>query len=165
MRMNTPHELRAAGLELALTHFAQNRFALDLYAEDMHLQREHIDVIALRGDAHTRNSMTAHATHEGWYALHVPVGAGEMTVGLALGAAYRSLQIDSVSRIPLAKLHAESGEKAQDASDCVQLDGITLLEGGVALCEREDALLLIHPAREKHAPAVCRVVFRPLARR
>lgn len=166
MRMNTPHELRAAGLELALTHFAYNRFALDLYADDMRLQRESVPVLALRGDEHSRNDVQAQATFEGWFAMHVPMGSGDVTVALALGEKYRSLQIDSVSVIALAQLHSQSGEKTEDASDRVQLDGISLLEGGVALCEHKNALLVIHPpAAAPLRPMVYRVVFRPLARR
>lgn len=166
MRMNTPHELRAAGLELALTHFAYNRFALDLYADDMRLQRESVAVIALRGDEHSRNDVQAQATFEGWFALHVPMGGGDVTLALALGERYRSLQIESVSVIALTRLHSQSGEMAEDASDRVQLDGISLHEGGVALCEHENALLVIHPpAAAPLRPMVYRIVFRPLARR
>ncbi len=166
MRMNTPHELRAAGLELALTHFAYNRFALDLYADDMRLQRESVAVIALRGNAHSRYSLQAQATFEGWFALHVPLGSGDVTIALALGERFRSLQIDSISTIPLAQLHSQTGETSEDASDRVQLDGIALHDGGVALCEHENALLVIHPpAVAPVRPVVYRVVFRPLARR
>ncbi len=166
MRTNIPHELRAAGLELSLVNFAQNRFALDIYAADWRLQQETIQVIVQRGDNFTRHSLQANATFEGWFALNVPAGQNDMTVALALGASYRSLQIESVSRIPLARLHAESGEQAEDASARVELDGMTLLDGGLALCEREDALLVIHPdPRARPCQSVYRIVFRPLARR
>lgn len=149
---------------MALTHFAQNRFALDLNAEDLRLRRETIPVVALRETQHTRQIIEAHATFEGWFVLQVPAGSGDLTVALALGANYRSLQINSVSRVPLARLHSDVGKQAEDASDQVQLDGITLLDGGVALCERDDALLTIHPTPQAR-PTICRVVFRPLARR
>lgn len=166
MRMNTPHELRSAGLELALTHFAYNRFGLELYAEDMRLQHESVQVIVLRGDAHMRNNLQAQATFEGWYALHVPLGTGEVTIALALGEKYRSLQIDSVTSIPLAQLHSKFGETIEDVSDRIQLDGIALHDGGLALCEHEHALLIINPpAVAPVRPSVYRVVFRPLARR
>ena len=59
MRINTPHELRSAGLELAITHFAQSRFALELHAKDLRLHHESIPVIALRGDAHTKSTLRA----------------------------------------------------------------------------------------------------------
>lgn len=166
MRMNTPHELRASGLELALTHLAQNRFALDLHAEDLRLQHESIPVIVLRGEAHTRSNQFAHATHEGWFALHVPAGTGDMTIALALGEVYRSVQIDSVRRLALAQLHAQSGEQSEDASHQVELDGINLQYGGVALCEHKNALLVIHPLPQAATkPFLYRIVLRPLARR
>lgn len=96
----------------------------------------------------------------------MPVGIGDMTSALALGETYRIVQIDSVSRIPLAKLHSQAREQTEDASAQVQLDGINLLDGGVAVCERANSLLVIHPNGQPAAkPFLYRVVLRPLARR
>ena len=59
-----------------------------------------------------------------------------------------------------------NAKRAEDASARVELDGMTLLDGGLALCEREDALLVIHPdPRARPCQSVYRIVFRPLARR
>ena len=135
----------------------------------MSLRREPVAVMLARGAETTMQTIEALSTHDGFYALTVPVGARALHVGVMFGQRYRWIQLESAQLIKLRALYsAEESEHTTDLAHAVHAEGIAERGPGVLECVNEGAFLFVMPPA---APAndqeqyVVRVVFRPLATR
>jgi FMN phosphatase YigB (HAD superfamily) len=167
LRTNYPVELRSAGIELTTTLLTLNRYGLAIVPSDASLRREPVTALIVRGNDATTANLEAHATHDGYFALLVPVGACDLNLGILFGR-YEWVQIDSIELIQSTSLHQDDeSEKAEDARSSAKFDAMVERAPGVFECLSDAAFMLLEP-RTRHAEAhtyVCRIVFRPIARR
>lgn len=167
MRLLRPAELHAAGIELSTTLLALHRFGLELGVRDSTVRREPVRVILMRDDDVVQDRLEALHTHDGWFSLHVPLGAGGMHAGVAFGERLRFVQIHSVATIPVDELYGdrESGHTV-DIRDRVVFDGMHERGDGLYECADSASLMMVPPSV---APGgrrlVARVVFRPIVAR
>ncbi|MSP25669.1 MAG: hypothetical protein EXR75_10995 [Myxococcales bacterium] len=166
LRMNYPAELRHAGLEFSLALLSQHRYGLDFTQSDLAMRREVVPILLDRAGASTATELAAKSTYDGYFALHVPVGACDYHVGVVFGARYSLVQIDCVQLIPTSALFTDHEHTStEDLAATVVLDGMQQLEPGVFTCPTATSALLVRPktAATKPARYVIRIVFRPLA--
>jgi FMN phosphatase YigB (HAD superfamily) len=168
-RTNAPVELRHAGAELSLALLMQHRYSLEFAQADANLRRERLRLLVVLGSDATTTELEAHATHDGYFALLVPVGRGDMNFGILFGESYRWVQIDHIERIPTAMLfkHDETRHAESILADA-KLEQMVLRAPGLYECLSDSAFLFLPPSGPRGAGAttfVCRVLFRPIARR
>jgi FMN phosphatase YigB (HAD superfamily) len=166
VRTNAPFELRSAGVELSLTLLMQHRYSLELAQSDSNLRRERLRVLVVMGNDATTTELDAQATHDGYYALLVPVGRGDMNFGILFGERYSWVQIAHIEHVPTATLFKdEEARHAEDVLDRAKLEQMTLRAPGLYECATDQAFLLLPPPRRASAGTtfVCRVVFRPIS--
>lgn len=164
-RINTPHELRHAGLDLTLAMMATYRFGLAFRASDWSLREEPISALVVRGDEAGRLHLAAHATYDGCYRLHVPIGAGDADLGVLLGERYRWLQLLEARVLRAEDLHLQAENDAGiDVRPYLLLDGITDHGDGLLQCASATALMML-PAGlvSGDDKMVLDMIFRPLS--
>lgn len=164
-RINTPHELRHAGMEMTLAMIATYRYGLAFEARDWTLREEAVPVVFLRGDEATRMELGAHATHDGCHRLQVPLGAGDAHAGVVFGDRYRWVQLLEARVLRVRDLHLDADPDAGiDVRAHLLLDGIVDHGDGLLHCHREQALAML-PASLVSGDdrLVLDLVFRPLA--
>src|SRR5579885_503846 len=164
MRTNYPAELRSAGLELVLTLMAQHRTNFDIRVTDLSLRRENLHVIAMRGNSATQTMIEALPTHDGYFALIIPVGTGDMQVGVQFGLNYHWVQLESAELILTHALYgSKESDHTVDASANLLVDQMVDKGGGLYECQSDSSLLVFMPNRmpgnQNHA---LRIVFRPI---
>jgi FMN phosphatase YigB (HAD superfamily) len=168
-RTNYPVELRHAGAELSLTLLMQHRYSLEFAQSDANLRREKLRILVVSGSDATTTELDAHATHDGYFALLVPVGRGDLNFGVVFGEHYTWVQIEHIERIPAAKLFKddESAHTENILAD-VKPEQMILRAPGLYECVSDSAFLFLPPVGPRGVAAptfVCRVVFRPIAYR
>jgi hypothetical protein len=176
-RTNYPIELRHAGTELAIMLLAHHRYSLELTQSDASIRRETVRVVAMQGSSATAADLEAQATHDGYFALLVPVGR-DMTVGVMFGQRYAWLQVDSIEIFPTSSLFQDDeSTHAVDITGEIVLDQIAARAPGLYECLSESAFMLLPPAktsagadtdsagRALRTAFACRIVFRPLRQR
>jgi FMN phosphatase YigB (HAD superfamily) len=167
-RMNYPIELRYAGLELAVTFFAQQRYGLSFAHSDFAVRRESVPFVLARGAESTVAHRDAQATHDGYFSLLVPVGESDMNVAVLFGQRYTWVQIESVELVATHALHQDNeSHHTEDISGQVRLDGMVERGTRVLECLSEAAFLFIPETvtAGRRGRFACRVVYRPLAYR
>lgn len=164
MRTNYPAELRSAGLELVLTLMAQHRIGFDLRADDLSLRRETLNVIAIHGGNATQTSIQASPTHDGYFALIVPVGYGDFQIGVQFGLNYKWVQIESTELIVTSALYSSrESNHTEDAAANIIVDQMSDKGSGLFECLSNTSLLVYVPQgrRGDHHYAL-RIIFRPI---
>lgn len=166
-RPHYPAELRSAGLELSTTLLLQQRYSLEIPFVDWSYRSEEIEMLIVRDEESLRETIPAFATHDGFFAATVPIGDGSFHLGLLLGKRYCWMQMHSAGIIPVSKLMSNVESRyCRDALPALILDGID--DHGQGLWECQENALVMIPAGLLPAtgePAVCRLVFRPIAHR
>jgi FMN phosphatase YigB (HAD superfamily) len=165
-RTNYPFELRSAGIELALASFTQQRCGLQLSHSDTTLRFEELPIVVMKSENAWRSVGRAKSTYDGYFALDVPLGNGELSLGVLFGAKYDWVQIDSVELIQTSAIYSNSESAyTRDASEAVQLDGISQHAPGLFECGSGAGFLMVNPncvTKQGDGNVVCRIVFRPL---
>lgn len=163
-RPHYPAELRSAGLELSITLLLQQRYSLEIPFADWSYRSEEIEMLIVRNEESFRETISAFATHDGFFSATIPIGDGSFHLGLLFGKHYRWLQMHSVEIIPVSKLMSNMESRYRhDALPAMVLDGIDDHGQGLWEC-RENSLMMIPaglPASTEES-AVCRLVFRPI---
>lgn len=167
MRLLYPAELRAAGLELSMTLLAQHRFSLDIPTADWSHRREAIETILMKGERSALESVRARATHDGCFAVVLPIGKGEFDLGLLLGKAYAWVQVYSAELVPLGELMGDRESRhSLDVRAALILDGIRDHGQGLWECSGPASLAMLPAGSWRRGDAAaCRFVFRPVVRR
>ncbi|GGO92489.1 HAD family hydrolase [Stakelama pacifica] len=166
-RMYLPAELRGHGLPLNLSLFAQRRCGLDLRHADFCDSGFDIDILLADGRDVVPSSVKASPTHEGYFAVHVPVGAGQYAVGIQFGKKYEWVQIASARFVPVDRFKDDSSAAKQEAVDAVPtLEGMAQVAPYLFQCE-ESGFLMVPPIPEiiGGPPMLLSVAFRPLVER
>lgn len=164
-RINTPHELRHAGMEMTLAMLATYRYGLAFSAKDWTLREEALPVILLRGQESTRREVTAQSTHDGCFRLRVPLGKGDAHAGVLFGERYRWLQLLEARVLRIGDLHLDADPNAGvDVSGHLLLDGIEHAGDGLLHCTGNPAMALL-PAGTVNSEhnLTLDLVFRPLS--
>jgi len=166
MRLVQPAELHAAGVELSLSLLAQQRFGLELALRETTQRTEKLAGILMRGERVSQEDFEARHSYDGWYVVHVPVGSGDVSVGLLLGQSLRHVQIGSASLIPLSRLFGNTeSQHTVSITDRLILDGMTALGGDLYQCDRTESLLMVPPCPVDASERwVVRLVYRPVTR-
>jgi FMN phosphatase YigB (HAD superfamily) len=165
-RMNYPIELRHAGLELSLAMLAVDRYRLSASYNDFSLRKETLTTVVARGNEQVTTKLDARATHDGFFSLVVPMGEGNLDVGIAFGEKYAWLQIESVHLIPTeALLKDDENERSLDYAEKAHLDGMIDHGGGLMQSSDNHALVMLPGYGVSDEPHVCRIVFRPITAR
>lgn len=167
-RTNTPAELRYAGMELALTFLAQQRFTLDIVAKDMSFQREKINLLLVQGQESTQVSVEAHATHDGYFSLQIPLGTGNFNLGILLGMNYQWLEIESAETISMDAFHSVyDTQRAENFIDKLLFHEMALRGGKLYECLTQAAFTMVIPDQISNEMnnSVFRLIFRPITRR
>jgi FMN phosphatase YigB (HAD superfamily) len=167
MRTNYPAELRAAGMELSLFLMAQERFGLEIRQQELSLRREILPVMLLRGNESSKTTLAALPTHDGFFALLLPLGKGSFQVAVQFGLPYQWVQIDS-AEILKAKALFKQNESAhtEDAWAKLVFDQMSEKDGRIFQCQTTAALMMFAmQAMADEYDYVLRVVFRPLCAR
>jgi hypothetical protein len=143
MRTNYPVELRSASLTLSLTLLAAGRYSLDFNHNDLTFRRESLKVLFIRGDQSTSKQIDAVA----------------------------STQVIRTDRL----FKDNESVYARDISANTKYDGMVERGPGIFECTSPTAFMMPTPPKLSEMPAamregearsmVCRIVFRPLARR
>ena len=132
-------------------------------------REERVSVVLAKGGQTSVVELAARATHDGYFALIVPVGACEYDLAIVFGARYAMVQVDGAQLIPTSALFSSREHTAtEDLSAMSALDGMVQLEPGVFSCPSRDGALVLRPrttSQDRDARYACRVVFRPLAAR
>lgn len=123
-RINTPHELRLAGVELGLAMLATYRFGLSFMREDWSLREEPFTVLLLHGEKSVRQELAAKYTHDGCYRLVVPLGDGRFDVGIVPAETQRMFQLIEARVVEIRDLAGAAG-----AGDGVDISGHLVLDG------------------------------------
>lgn len=167
MRLMRPAELHAAGIEMSTMLLAQHRFGLEIGVRNSTLRCEPMRVVLMCGDELAQERLEALHTHDGWFSLHVPLGAAGMHAGVAFGERLRFVQIDSVTTIPVDVLYGDrESENRLDIGGRVIFDGMLDRGDGLYECTGPASLMIVPPSNDPAGRRlVARVVFRPVVGR
>jgi hypothetical protein len=165
-RMFLPGELRRHGLPLNLSLLATRRFGLDLRGADFAGKTITLPVVLMDQQGSAMIDIEAQATHDGYYAAAIPVGAGRYTAAIRWGevadwielheASFHRVEdfggtIRSVPQPPIP------GSFVADAMECVGGSLYRCGAGGVTLTQP--------PRGGTREPMLLCVVFRPIVTR
>jgi FMN phosphatase YigB (HAD superfamily) len=163
-RMFVPGEVRAAGLSLNLSMLAWRRFGLEMTTGDMAGTPLHIPAILADASGEAMFDAEAFPTHDGYFAIALPIGAGRFTVGLRWGDAFECVQIES-ARFFVAESFGMVADSRSIPATMVH-DGMEHLTGDLYRCAGATALTMIPPpAMKREVDALLHIVFRPVVLR
>ena len=166
MRTNYPAELRMAGAELSLLLMAQERFGLELRHNELSLRRETLPVILMRGHESAKTMLTALPTHDGFFAMFIPLGKGNFQAAVQFGWKYEWVQIESAEVLKAKALFQQNASAhTEDAWAKLVFDQMVEKKGRVFECQKSSALMMFAMPHSDKFEYVLRVVFRPLAQR
>ncbi len=167
LRTNTPAEMRAAGIELALTLFAQHRFTLEFKLPDLNFRKESINIIVVNNDKSSMATLEASLTYDGYYSMTIPVGTGEFKIGVLFGQKYRWVQLHSVELIVTqAYLKNTETQFIEDAWPYVVFNQMDNKGEKLFECVTDNSLMMLDtPHKPGSNSYVARIVFRPLVAR
>ena len=170
-RMYLPAELAGEDMSLRLSLLSQKLLGLSLTYDDFASGAIELPVIYLDGDNGSQRTLNASPTHEGHFALRLPIGASRYSIAVQFGAQFDWLEIAAITASPLASLKDGEAPAATEIPLPVFCDGIEESSPGLFRCTREDGILLVHPPKTSGSSAepaeelMVEIVFRPLAYR
>ncbi len=166
-RMYLPAELVGQGLPARLSHFTQKRFGLGFVFNDFVDREIELPVIFMDGERISQSTVTASATHDGYFVAAIPIGENRFSIAVQFGARFEYVQVDSVSAMPVSKfLTGEAGARKDTTELAPALDGMEQCAPHLFSCEDEAALMLIQPPSEDaDEPMMAVIAFRPVVER
>lgn len=163
-RIYTPGEIRGHGMALSLSMLAWRRFGLEITTGDMSGTPMTLPVIMADATGETLIDAEAYPTHDGFYTMALPIGAGRFTVGVQWGTALDCVQIDS-ARVFIAESYGMVADTASANAPMLH-DGMETLADGLFRCAGPAALTMIPPPHVKRDhDLLLQIVFRPVIRR
>jgi hypothetical protein len=162
--MYLPGELQSHGLELNLSMFSSSRLGLDLRASDFQVGGIRVPVIM--ADAHQQDivSFDAYPTHDGYYAMTVPIGAGRFTLGVQLGALCDVVQVAEASFSAVIAPDDDRPRPKPITAKTIE-DGMQPIANGLYRCEPSALILIPPPERSGGEAMMMTLIFRPVVRR
>jgi FMN phosphatase YigB (HAD superfamily) len=163
-RIYVPGEIRGHGMALSLSMLAWRRFGLEMTTGDMTGTPLMLPVILADAGGEAVIEAEAHPTHDGFYAMALPVGAGRFTVGVQWGGAIECVQIDS-ARFFVAESYGMVADTSSVPAPMVH-DGMEPITDGLFRCTGPAALtMILPPALQRETDVLLQIVFRPIVRR
>jgi hypothetical protein len=163
-RLYIPGEIREQGLALNLSMLAWRRFGLEVTTGDMAGTALQVPVILVDAEGQTVVDIDAHPTHDGFYAMAVPIGAGRFTAGVQWGAAFECVQIES-ARFFVAESFGMVNDAVSVAAPVIH-DGMETIADGLFRCTGPAALTMAPaPQLQRETDILLHIVFRPVLRR
>lgn len=163
-RMYLPAELAEAGLPVRLAHLATARFHMPLLAADFAGDAGTIPVVLSRGGEAVRVDLPYRPTHDGWFALCIPAGAGTFAAAVPFGALAPFVEVHRAVAMPATEYLAGRHDSAQrEVAMTPELAGITALTPRLWHCPDDQALALFAPPPSPQGRnMVTVVIFRPI---
>lgn len=164
MRVNSPAEWRAVNIELVLALMSQLRHGFSLTYEDLSFRQETLPVIIHQEGTPTKINLSASVTHDGYYALHVPILPGDFHAGIQFGHAYKWLELTHIELIPLKTLFT-AVEKCHsiNISEKIFMSDMNIIEGKLLECLQRESMLIISAHQQQLSEhSVARIIFRPI---
>lgn len=165
-RMNYPAEWRAANLELSIALMAQHRFCFSVAATDLSLRSEKISAVFSSGNKVFRNDFDALFTHDGFYALIIPI-MNDYEIGIQFGKTYQWLEIECADMFELDTLFTKHESQTTHAADEFITAHAMIAKGGNLFeCQSESGMLIFVPqALNFQKQMLLRIIFRPTVTR
>jgi len=163
-RMYLPGELQGHGLELNLSMFSSGRLGLDLRASDFQVGAMSIPVIVADATRQQILNFDAFPTHDGYYALSVPIGAAQFMLGIQLGSVCEVVQIEE-ARFHRVAVHIEGTPTSKAIDAATVNDGMQMVAEGLFRCEKSGVLMVPPPTGTGTDPMMLTLIFRPVVRR
>lgn len=159
LRTNYATELRQMDLSLSVLLFAQNRFGFDVKPSQASYRSETLQVLVSNAREHVTKELTASATHDGYFALNVPLGA-DFDVGVLFGRAYSWVQIDSVLLVEDGMFNTAAD---MEPGQAILFDQMAHQQNG--LFQLDAGAMMVLPGLPGYVKPglMCRIVFRPIA--
>lgn len=163
-RMFLPAELAKEGLATRLTHFAANRYSLPLIYADFANDGVTVPVIYADTRETVQTTFHAKATHDGYYALCVPMGASKFSAAVQFGAVFEWVEVYSISVLPAAEyLKGLHDTPEREIGLRAILDGITEIAPNLWHCVDPAGFALVQPPEPQDDTQMLMVlVFRPV---
>jgi hypothetical protein len=163
-RIYIPGEIRGHGLALNLSMLAWRRFGLEITTGDMTGTSMQLPVILADATGEAVIEVDAHSTHDGYYAMAIPLGAGRFTAAIQWGAALDCVQIES-TRFHVVESFGMTSDSASVPAPALH-DGMEALADGLFRCAGPAALTVVPPpSLKRETDVLLHIVFRPIVRR
>lgn len=166
-RMFLPAELEQEDINTRLSMLVQKRFALGLTYTDGAGEGIAIPAIYLSEHAHSRTTIKAEPTHQGFYSARLPLVDGAMGIALQLGSVFEWFELAGITASPITTLKGSGLNDEEPRHVNVRFDQITQHAPGIHECADPAATLLVIPPdpAEGDAQNMIEITFRPLRRR
>ena len=162
-------DLHGHGLAPKLTFLAHKRFGLHFHFQDFVDRTLDVPVIFIdqQSGVLSEQTITATATHEGFFVAAVPLGDCRYGAALRFGQHWGWVELDSIQAMPLADFLTNDPQAPERATvmDGVT-EGIERVTPRLLRCDDRAGFLMVNPPpRLDETPMMLAVVFRPLAER
>ena len=163
-RMFLPAELAEQGFATRLTHLATAVFHMPLAAADFAEDAGRVPVFLSRGHETTRIELPYRATHDGFHALCIPVGAGRFGAAVPFGVIAAHVEIHAIVAMPAREyLNNRHDTAGRETVIVPHFDGIIPLTDRLWHCPDPAALVHLQPpVPGDDTNLVIVVVFRPI---
>lgn len=156
-RANVPMELRHSNLAFSALVFAHLRYGFNINPSALSLRSEPLQALIVDGDQFTQNTLTATATHDGFYAARIP-RSRNFDISVLLGARYHWIQVESLQVLdPRLPANATDLKFGQD----VLLEGLHHRGNGIFELDEHGFIYFPRHSDEESGLAYS-LVFRPL---
>jgi len=162
-RMFLPAELRGQGLPLSLALITQRRFGMDLRRADFQDAALQLPIIVADGHDVIDRSVTAFPTHDGFFAVCIPVGDYRYAIGVQLGKLYEWVEVSSVDFVSANAIEGgDAGETAKIQAN-ISLEGLELCAPNLIKCVDPAGFIMIPPGGVPGGEQmILRLTFRPI---
>ncbi len=167
-RMFLPADLAAEDMNTRLSLLVQQRFGIAMTYDDCSPRTLEISAFHVDAAGNAATTIAARPTHDGYYVARIPLGPKGGGVALQIGAACEWVEIDSITRSPIASLKGTHQDQPAQSCTRVQYDAMDERAPGIFECLNETALMLIVPdgAVDRLAgPQMIEIAFRPIRHR
>ena len=151
-------ELCSERFDLALAHFAQQRFGLELRDADVRRNALSVPCIVASGNDQALVDLDAWPTHDGFFKVTVPLGRGGLQAGVLLGRIARHVEIESVNLTTVEGIEFETEDRATPLTPVY--DGVERLSDDLFACSASGLMLVSASASDEAVAA--EIVFRPI---
>jgi FMN phosphatase YigB (HAD superfamily) len=162
-------ELHGHGLAPKMTLLTHKRFGLQFTFDDFTDRSVDMPVILIdqKTGALSEQTITANATHEGFFVAIVPLGDCRYGAAMRFGQHWNWVELESVTAMPLADF-LTNNIYAPDRSTVMKgvTEGIEMVTDRLMRCDDKAGFLMVNPPpRVDDRAMILAVVFRPLDER
>jgi len=164
-RMFLSGEVQRHGLPLSLSLFASNCLELDLRASDFNVAALPVPVLMVDATRQMTAHFDAHATHDGYHVLTIPIGDARFSVAVQVGLIASVIQIDEIAFYRVGDFGRDKGPPPRPIAAVPVHDAMTRLADELWQCQENSLIFVPAPAMKHPEPLLLSVVFRPVVAR